>query len=180
MGPYGSSAAPYEFCLRVRGPYSFNAYIMSLRAPYGFRDHKQPVNHPCGDRTGPYGPRTATFDARAGFCKLRLCQFPNVSLWLFWYTYKKFGDRLHKCSVSDILFFFFFLPQMNITVPPKQCKVWLAVYIACIILMFESKTIPKHMPFISLSESTEAIQLVDVNAFHTKCSEVINSMLYVK
>ena len=108
MGPYGSSVAPYEFGLRVRGPYSFNAYIISLRAPYGLRDHKQPVNHPCGDRTGPYGPRTATFDARAGFCKLRLCQFPNVSLWLFWYTYKKFGDRLHKCSVSDILFFFFY------------------------------------------------------------------------
>ena len=57
----GSRAAPYEFCLLVRGPYSFNVCLISLRAPYGFRYHKQPVNNPCGDGTGPvrvpYGHR---------------------------------------------------------------------------------------------------------------------------
>ena len=33
----------YEFCLSLWGSWSCNAYIISLRAPYGFRNYKQPV-----------------------------------------------------------------------------------------------------------------------------------------
>ena len=49
--PYGPHAASCEFCLPVRGP-SFNACIISLWAPFGFRDHKQYVNSPGRDRKG--------------------------------------------------------------------------------------------------------------------------------
>ena len=68
-GPHGSRTAPNEFCLPVRGPLSFNACIISLRVPYGFRDFKQPVNSPCG-------PRTAKYDARAGFLPIRVVSIP--------------------------------------------------------------------------------------------------------
>ena len=76
-GPHGPRAAPYEFCLPVRGPESFNACIISLRAPYGFWDCKQPVNSPCGDRKGPVRPNTKPV---RDFCQLWLCQFPYVSV----------------------------------------------------------------------------------------------------
>ena len=68
-GPHGPRAAPYEFCLPVRGPQSFNACIISLRAPYGFIDCKQPVNSPCGARTVKY-------DARAGVLSILIVSIP--------------------------------------------------------------------------------------------------------
>ena len=57
---HGPRTAPYEFCLPVRGPWSFNACIISLRAPYGFWDPKQPLNSPKQPFNslcvrGPYG-----------------------------------------------------------------------------------------------------------------------------
>ena len=80
-GPHGPHAAPYEFCLPVRGLQNFNGCIISLRVPYGFWDPKQPLNSPCGDRKGPCGPHTAkpnTTPVR-DFCQFWLNQFPYVS-----------------------------------------------------------------------------------------------------
>ena len=55
---------------------SFNACIISLRALYTFRDCKQAVNSPCGDRKGPYGPRTAKKDACVGFLPIMVGSIP--------------------------------------------------------------------------------------------------------
>ena len=71
---HGPRAAPYDCCLPVRGPYSFNACIISLRVPYGFRYRKQPVNSPCGYRKGPARPHT--YDARAGFLQILVVSIP--------------------------------------------------------------------------------------------------------
>ena len=77
-GPYEPSAAPYEFHLPIQGPQSFNACIISLRALYRFRNHKQPVNSLCGDRNvGPVWPHTMPM---RDFHKFWLCQFPYVSV----------------------------------------------------------------------------------------------------
>ena len=75
-GTYGLRAAPYEFCLPVRGPYSFDACIMSVRIPYGFRYGKQTVNSPCGDRKGPYGSLTAIYDDRVWFLQILVVTIP--------------------------------------------------------------------------------------------------------
>ena len=73
--PYGPRAAPYEFCLPVRDPWSFNACIISLRAPYGLRNFEQTMNSPCGDRAGPVRQNTTpVWD----FCQFWLCLFPCV------------------------------------------------------------------------------------------------------
>ena len=74
-GPHGPLASPYEFCLPVWGPWSFNACIISLRAPYGFKYHKQPVNSPCETRAGPVRPNATPVRY---FCQFWLCQFPYV------------------------------------------------------------------------------------------------------
>ena len=74
--PYGFRAAPYEFCLPVQGSESFNACMISLRALYGFRDHKQPMNNPCGDRTGSVRAPYATCDARAGLLQILVVSIP--------------------------------------------------------------------------------------------------------
>ena len=74
---HGARAAPYEFCLPVRGPWSFNACIITLRAPYGFRYCKQPVNSPCGARVGSVWPTTTPV---RDFCQFWFCQLPYVSV----------------------------------------------------------------------------------------------------
>ena len=72
----GSERAP---CGAVRilpprtGPVDCNACIISLRAPYGFRYYKQPVRGPV---RGPYGPRTAKYDARVGFLPIMVVSIP--------------------------------------------------------------------------------------------------------
>ena len=77
-GPHGARAAPYECCLPARGPLSFNACIISLRAPYGFRYCKQPVNRA---RTGPVkGPYGQIRRPCGIVCQLWLCQFPYLSV----------------------------------------------------------------------------------------------------
>ena len=77
-GPHGPRAAPYEFCLPVRGLQNFNVCIIILRAPYGFWDPKQPLNSPCGDRKGPVRAPyiQAKYDARAGFLSILVVLIP--------------------------------------------------------------------------------------------------------
>ena len=41
-----------------------------LTGPYSFGARKQPVNSLCRDRKGPIQPRTAKYDARAGFLQI--------------------------------------------------------------------------------------------------------------
>ena len=59
-------AAPYEFCLPVRGPLCMH---YKLTGPYGFRDGKQPVR-------APHGSGAAKYDARAGFLPILVVSVP--------------------------------------------------------------------------------------------------------
>ena len=74
-GPHRPRAPPYKFCPPPPPP--VNACIISLWAPYGFWDCKQPVNRPCGDCKGPVLPNTMPV---RDFDQLWLCPFPYVSV----------------------------------------------------------------------------------------------------
>ena len=101
-GPHGPRAAPSEFCLPVRGPKSFDACIISLRAPYGFRYCKQPVNSTCGARTGPVRPNTTPVRE---FCQFWFCQFPYMSVRLPYGTLAgpaaPYGSRRIRKNIED-------------------------------------------------------------------------------
>ena len=71
-GPHGPRAAPYEFRLPVRGPLSFNACIISLRARTGL----DTSNSPWKPVWEPYGARTAKYDARARFLPILVVSIP--------------------------------------------------------------------------------------------------------
>ena len=70
-GPCGPREWTYDFCSKQPGNSPYGArecdVTEALPAPYGFWECKQPMNSPFRDRKGPYGPRTAKYDARAGF-----------------------------------------------------------------------------------------------------------------
>ena len=73
-GPYVTRAAPYEFCLPVRVPYSFNACRTGLEVVNSpWTAHAGTVR----GHTGPVRPHTTPV---RDFCKFWLCQFPYVSV----------------------------------------------------------------------------------------------------
>ena len=75
-GPYGPQAAPYKLCLPIRGPYCLNACIISLQAPHGFKGWNSPGTAHAGTVMGPHRPRTATYDACAGFLQILVVSIP--------------------------------------------------------------------------------------------------------
>ena len=73
---HGARTGPVRRHRNVASPYGARRIgVISLRAPYRFRDHTQPVNSPCGSRKGP---------VRAPYGHIRrkfwLCRFPYVSI----------------------------------------------------------------------------------------------------